>query len=255
MAEESELTVAVTGPTGTFGFGLIPRLEADDRVAEVVGIARRPFDPAEHGWSKMEYRQGDVRDRAPWPGLRRGRRRRPPRLPDHGTASRRSPATSTSAARSTPSGPRPAGCAAVRLRLVGGGLRLPRRQPRRDDRGVADPSRRPALLRPGEGRAGGAARGRGRGHPDVGLYLLRPPIVLGPHAMGAKDSLPGPSTTLGRTVAGAIDKLPFALPCSPPTCRPAHPRGRRGPGPPAVRGRGRPARGVQHRRRRHPHHR
>jgi nucleoside-diphosphate-sugar epimerase len=56
------LTVVVTGPTGTFGFGLLPQLQADDRVARVVGIARRPFDPAEHGWTKLEYRRGDVRD-------------------------------------------------------------------------------------------------------------------------------------------------------------------------------------------------
>src|SRR6516164_9760461 len=59
---ERELTVAVTGPTGTFGFGLVPLLQADDRVARIIGIARRPFDPAAHGWTKMEYRQGDVRD-------------------------------------------------------------------------------------------------------------------------------------------------------------------------------------------------
>src|ERR687898_3491943 len=56
------LTVAVTGPTGTFGFGLVPLLQQDDRVGRVVGIARRPFDPDEHGWTKMEYRRGDVRD-------------------------------------------------------------------------------------------------------------------------------------------------------------------------------------------------
>src|SRR5271166_519850 len=59
---ESNLTVAVTGPTGTFGFGLMPLLQADDRIAQVVGIARRPFDPAAYGWTKMEYRRGDVRD-------------------------------------------------------------------------------------------------------------------------------------------------------------------------------------------------
>src|SRR4051812_6405519 len=58
----ADLTVAVTGPTGTFGFGLMPLLEADDRIAKIVGIARRPFDPLEHGWTKMEYRRGDVRD-------------------------------------------------------------------------------------------------------------------------------------------------------------------------------------------------
>ena len=56
------LTVAVTGPTGTFGFGLMPLLEADDRIEAVVGVARRPFDPAAHHWTKMAYRRGDVRD-------------------------------------------------------------------------------------------------------------------------------------------------------------------------------------------------
>src|ERR671916_100479 len=59
---KTDLTVAVTGPTGTFGFGLMPLLQADDRIKRIVGIARRPFDPTEHGWTKMEYRQGDVRD-------------------------------------------------------------------------------------------------------------------------------------------------------------------------------------------------
>ena len=61
-ASAAPLTVAVTGPTGTFGFGLMPLLQADDRIGSIVGIARRPFDPAEHGWTKMEYRQGDVRE-------------------------------------------------------------------------------------------------------------------------------------------------------------------------------------------------
>ncbi len=61
-AGERDLTVAVTGPTGTFGFGLMPLLQADDRITRVVGIARRPFDPAAHAWTKMEYRRGDVRD-------------------------------------------------------------------------------------------------------------------------------------------------------------------------------------------------
>ena len=60
--DETGLTVAVTGPTGTFGLALMPLPQADDRVERVIGIARRPFDPAERGWTKMEYRQGDVRD-------------------------------------------------------------------------------------------------------------------------------------------------------------------------------------------------
>src|SRR3954449_8570089 len=60
--QSKRLTVAVTGPTGTFGFGLMPLLQSDRRIERIVGIARRPFDPSEHGWTKMEYRQGDVRD-------------------------------------------------------------------------------------------------------------------------------------------------------------------------------------------------
>ena len=64
VSGERELTVAVTGPTGTFGFGLIPLLQAEARVARIVGIARRPFDPAAHGWTKLEYCRGDVRDEA-----------------------------------------------------------------------------------------------------------------------------------------------------------------------------------------------
>jgi nucleoside-diphosphate-sugar epimerase len=57
-----QIDVAVTGPTGTFGFGLLPLLEADPRIRTVVGVARRPFDPAEHGWTKLRYQQGDVRE-------------------------------------------------------------------------------------------------------------------------------------------------------------------------------------------------
>jgi hypothetical protein len=49
---ECGLTVAVTGPTGTFGFGLVPLLQADGRIERIIGTARRPFDPAARGWSK-----------------------------------------------------------------------------------------------------------------------------------------------------------------------------------------------------------
>ena len=61
-ADAGRLTVAVTGPTGTFGVALVPLLEAEDRVERVIGVARREFDPAERGWSKLDYRRGDVRD-------------------------------------------------------------------------------------------------------------------------------------------------------------------------------------------------
>lgn len=63
MAEREPLTVAVTGPTGEIGRSVLAALEGSDRVGRVLGMARRPFDPAAHGWTKTEYRQGDVLDR------------------------------------------------------------------------------------------------------------------------------------------------------------------------------------------------
>ncbi|MET0511279.1 MAG: NAD-dependent epimerase/dehydratase family protein [Thermoleophilaceae bacterium] len=56
------LTVAVTGPTGDLGLGIVDALERSRAVKRVVGMARRPFDPGERGWRKTEYRQGDVTD-------------------------------------------------------------------------------------------------------------------------------------------------------------------------------------------------
>jgi UDP-glucose 4-epimerase len=57
------LTVAVTGPTGEIGKPLLAALERTEAVSSVRGMARRPFDPAAQGWSKVEYRQGDILDR------------------------------------------------------------------------------------------------------------------------------------------------------------------------------------------------
>jgi UDP-glucose 4-epimerase len=61
MAREG-LTVAVTGPTGDLGVAIVAALERSRRVDRVLGMARRPFEPAERGWRKTEYRQGDVTD-------------------------------------------------------------------------------------------------------------------------------------------------------------------------------------------------
>src|SRR6266404_1317226 len=60
----SGLTVAVTGPTGEIGKPFIAALERTRDVSGILGMARRPFDPAAHGWKKTEYRRGDVLDRA-----------------------------------------------------------------------------------------------------------------------------------------------------------------------------------------------
>src|SRR5271166_6289407 len=61
---DTGLTVAVTGPTGEVGRSLLAALEGSDHVKRVLGMARRPFDPAEFGWKKVEYRRGDVLDRS-----------------------------------------------------------------------------------------------------------------------------------------------------------------------------------------------
>jgi UDP-glucose 4-epimerase len=58
------LTVAVTGPTGDLGIGIVSALERSRSVKRIEGMARRPFDPAERGWKKSRYRQGDVTDAA-----------------------------------------------------------------------------------------------------------------------------------------------------------------------------------------------
>ncbi len=57
------LTVAVTGPTGDIGISAIEALERQPDVERIVGMARRPFDPTAQGWTKTEYRQGDILDR------------------------------------------------------------------------------------------------------------------------------------------------------------------------------------------------
>jgi nucleoside-diphosphate-sugar epimerase len=52
--------------------------------------------------------------------------------------------------------------------------------------------------------------------PDLALYLLRPPVVLGPNAVGAKDVLPGPLAPLGRRLFGRPRRLPVPVPVFAP---------------------------------------
>jgi UDP-glucose 4-epimerase len=66
------LTVAVTGPTGDLGLGIVDALERSRSVERIVGMARRPFEPGERGWRKTVYRQGDVTDAAAVRGLVKG---------------------------------------------------------------------------------------------------------------------------------------------------------------------------------------
>jgi UDP-glucose 4-epimerase len=56
-------TVAVTGPTGDIGISAVSALDRHPDVERVIGMARRPFDPAAQGWTRTEYRRGDILDR------------------------------------------------------------------------------------------------------------------------------------------------------------------------------------------------
>jgi UDP-glucose 4-epimerase len=57
------ITIAVTGPTGDIGISAVDALERAPEVDRIIGMARRPFDAASHGWTKTEYQQGDILDR------------------------------------------------------------------------------------------------------------------------------------------------------------------------------------------------
>lgn len=57
------LTVAVTGPTGEIGIAAVTALEHEPAVEKILGMARRPFDPPTHGWTKTTYQQGDILER------------------------------------------------------------------------------------------------------------------------------------------------------------------------------------------------
>jgi UDP-glucose 4-epimerase len=56
--------VAVTGPTGDIGRAFLRACDRARSVGRVIGMARRPFDPASLGLRKTEYRQGNVLDRS-----------------------------------------------------------------------------------------------------------------------------------------------------------------------------------------------
>jgi nucleoside-diphosphate-sugar epimerase len=215
-ASEPELAVAVTGPTGTFGFGLIPLLEADDRIARVAGIARRPFDPAAHGWTKLAYRQGDVRDPAALEAAFAGAD-----VVVHlafqvlGTAS--AATTRSINVEGTLNAFRAAAAAGVRRFVYASSVAA-----------YGFHSDNPPLLtedwpvRPAEHFFYAREKAEiellldeaGSEHPGVERYVVRPTIVLGPHAVGAKDFMPPTlvplARGLGRLVA-QIRSLPVPL--------------------------------------------
>src|SRR5213596_2748694 len=66
------LTVAITGPTGEIGRAFLRQLDQAPEVDRIIGMARRPFNPADLGLEKTEYRQGDILDEDSIAGLVQG---------------------------------------------------------------------------------------------------------------------------------------------------------------------------------------
>jgi nucleoside-diphosphate-sugar epimerase len=203
------LTVAVTGPTGTFGRALLPLLQDDGRVGRVVGIARRPFDPAAHGWTKMAYRRGDVRDadalREAFEGadvvvhlaflILAGSRGTTRAINVEGTLNAFRAAAAAGAERFV-----------YASSIAAYGFH------RDNPVGMTEdwPTRSADLLFYAQEKAElehllqeEVAR-----HPGTALHLLRPPIVLGPDAVGAKVVLPEVLAPFVRRAGGALRHLP-----------------------------------------------
>ena len=216
--KKQNLTVAVTGPTGTFGFGLVPLLQGDSRVKRIVGIARRPFDPLEHGWGKMEYRQGDVRDRAALEEAFKGAD-----VVVHlafmitGNASRDTIRAIN--VEGTLNAFRAAAAAGAKRFVYASSVAA---YGFHSDNPVGMdedwPVRPAAHLFYAQEKAEleQLLAEENEKHPSMKLYLLRPPIVLGPHAMGAKDLMPGPVAAVGRTLLEILARLPIPVPAVTP---------------------------------------
>ncbi|MCZ2811762.1 NAD-dependent epimerase/dehydratase family protein [Modestobacter sp. VKM Ac-2979] len=213
------LTVAVTGPTGTFGAGLVPLLQSDPGVARIVGVARRPFDPADRGWTKMEYRRGDVRDASTLADAFAGADV-VVHLAFHITGNARPEEIRAINVDGTRNAFRAASAAGAR-RFVHASSVAAYGFSRDNPVGMTEewPVRTSSRLFYAREKAEVEELlvTEAVAAPDVALYLLRPPLVLGPHSLGAKDLLPGSLAPLARRFAGAaIRRLPVPVPVAVP---------------------------------------
>jgi nucleoside-diphosphate-sugar epimerase len=210
----TNLTVAVTGVTGTLGLGLMPLLEADDRVAHVTGVARHPFDPAAHGWTKTKYLRGDVRDAEM---LREAFRHAD--VVVHLAFQVTGAAPGESIESVNIGGTLNAFDAAAAVgaqRFVFASSVAAYGFHRDNPIGMTEdwPTRPAARLfyAQEKARLEQLLQARATTADEPALYLLRPSIVLGPHAVGAKSLPHGLVGTLGRVSAQWATRMPFPVP-------------------------------------------
>ena len=206
------LTVAVTGPTGTFGSALMPFLEDDDQIGRVVGVARSLFDPAARGWTKMTYRQGDVRRpedlRAAFADadvvvhlaflILGGAPETSHAINVEGTLNAFREAVAAGASRFVYA----SSIAAYGFHAdnpVGMDEDWPTRPA--DHLSYAQQKADLEQLLAGEAAA----------HPEVEVYVLRPPIVLGPDTLGGKVTVPPQLLGLLKQLRSLVSKVPFPV--------------------------------------------
>ena len=185
----------------------------------MVGIARRPFDPAEQGWTKMEYRRGDVRE--------------PDALEEAFAGADvvvhlAFMITGSTASRDTIRAINVEGTLnAFRAAAAAGAKRFVYASSvaaygfhRDNPVGMTEewPVRPAAHLFYAQEKAEIEAllADEAPAHPELGLYLLRPPVVLGPHAAGGKEFLPGPLGSVGRGLGRLVTRSPVPIPALAP---------------------------------------
>ncbi|MGZ4325211.1 MAG: NAD-dependent epimerase/dehydratase family protein [Solirubrobacteraceae bacterium] len=209
----SNLTVAVTGPTGTFGFGLVPLLQADERIARIVGIARRPFDPDEHGWTKMRYRRGDVRDPA---ALEEGFRGADVvvHLAFMITGAASLETIEQINVEGTLNAFRAAAAVGARRFVYASSVAAYGFHGDNPVGMTEDWPARPAahlFYAQEKAQIERLLEQEATGRFGLGVFVLRPPIVLGPDAVGAKNVIPGPLAPLVRLLVGVAGRIPVPV--------------------------------------------
>lgn len=216
-SDTTGLTVAVTGPTGTFGHGLMPLLQADPRVSTVIGIARRPFDPSAEGWTKMEYRQGDVRDpqalREACEGadvvvhlaflIVGGSAQVTRAINVEGTLNTFRAAADAGAERFV-----------YASSIAAYGFHEDNPVGMTEDWPVRPADR--LFYAQEKAELEQLLQQEAAQRPELALYLLRPPVVLGPHTVGGKTLFPGPLAPLNKHLQGMFRRLPVPLPAAVP---------------------------------------
>jgi nucleoside-diphosphate-sugar epimerase len=190
----------------------MPLLQKDDRVGSVVGIARRPFDPAAEGWTKMSYRQGDVRDEATlkqaFEGadvvvhlafiIVGGQRELVREINVEGTLNAFRAAAAAGVKRFV-----------YASSVAAYGFHRDNPVGMREDWPVRPADR--LFYAQEKAELEQLLEQESAEHPELELYLLRPPVVLGPHTVGGKQLLPGPLAPLNRYLQGGFRRLPLPV--------------------------------------------